>query len=268
MKISELNTLIENIVSQEVKKTLIKESEGGKEVYHITCEGVPLATFESEKEAQDALPDYKAKHKGDLIIEKGQYESHDDMMNKLDEMNDQLEETDTMEDNQSNEGNAFSGALAKAKEQGDNEFEVDGNEYDVNEDECVECGGMGMEEHDSNLGECKKCGCGGDINEEGCCNECGQMQEHAQDGDPENLCPKCGKELCECGLGIYESKKKKTIRLTESEFKKLISNMVNESVPGLRAAEKAHRESGKENKAALSDIEKEISKALSFFASQ
>ena len=57
---------------------------------------------------------------------------------------------------------------------------------------------------------------------------------------------------------------KKVIRLTESQIKKYILGMVNESVPGLRAAEKAHRESGKENKAALSDIEKEISKSLKF----
>ena len=147
MKVSDLKNLIEGMLTQEVRTRILAESEGNKkDFYHIKCEGVPLATFESEKEAQDALPDYKAKHKGELIIEKGEYESHDDMMNKLDEMNDQLEETDTMEDNQSNEGNAFSGALAKAKEQGDNEFEVDGNEYDVNEDECIECGGMGMEE--------------------------------------------------------------------------------------------------------------------------
>ena len=33
----------------------------------------------------------------ELIIEKGVYESHHDMLDKLDEMNDQLEETDNME---------------------------------------------------------------------------------------------------------------------------------------------------------------------------
>jgi hypothetical protein len=40
--------------------------------------------------------------------------------------------------------------------------------------------------------------------------------------------------------------------------------MVNESVPGLKAAEKAHKESGKENKAAIDDLQKRLTKALSF----
>jgi hypothetical protein len=40
---------------------------------------------------------------------------------------------------------------------------------------------------------------GGGIGEEEECYECGQsMEEHAQDGDPENVCPKCGKQVCEC----------------------------------------------------------------------
>lgn len=268
MKVSELKNLIENLVSEEVKARILAENEGNKkEYYHIKCEGVPLATFESEKEAKDALPDYKAKHKhGELIIEKGTYSDHNDMIDKLDEMNDHLEETNDMKNTQPNEGNAFTGALAKAKESGNDEFEVDGHEYDVNETDCMECGDGYMEENDTNLGEHQMCECGGQIMENGCCNECGMsMEEHAQDGDPENMCPKCGKQVCECGgMGMYESKKKKTIRVTEAEFHKLIAKMVNESVPGLRAAEKAHKESGKENKAALADTEKRISKALSF----
>jgi hypothetical protein len=267
MKVSELKNLIETIVSQEVKGRILAESEGNKkEYYHIKCEGIPLATFESKKEAEDALPDYKAKHKhGDLIIEKESYSNHEDMMNKLDEMNDELEESNDMEHTQPNEGNAFSGALAKARANGDDEFEVDGHEYDVNEEDCMECGNGYMEENDDNLGEHQMCECGGMINEEGMCNECGQMYEHAQDGDSENVCPKCGKQLCECGsMGMYESKKKRTIRVTESEFHKIINKMVNESVPGLRAAEEARKKSGKENKSALADVEKKISKSLSF----
>ena len=234
MKVSELKNLIEGLISQEVKTRILAESEQNKkEFYHIKCEGIPLATFESEKEANDALPDYKSKHKGELIIEKGEYDSHDDMMEKLEEMNDQLEETDNMENTQPNEGNAFGNEVNKAKENGDTEFELDGKEYDVKEEECYECGNGYMEEHDSNLGE-------------------------------EGACPKCGKDLCECGVGLYESKKKKSVRISESEFVKLINKMVNESVPGLRAAEKAHKESGKENKAAIADLQKRLSKALSF----
>ncbi len=238
MKASELKNLIENLITQEVKGRILAESEGNKkEFYHIKCEGIPLATFETEKEAEDALPDYKAKHKGELIIEKGEYESHDDMMEKLEEMNDQLEEENEM---QPEEGNAFSGALAKAKEDGDDEFTVDGKEYDVTEDDCMECGDGYMEEHDSNLGEGEMCECGGQIMEDGCCSECGGS------------------------YSMNESKKKKTIRLTESEFISMIRNMVNESIPGKKAAENSHRESGKLNASALTDVEKKISNALKF----
>ena len=77
MKVSELTTIIENIVSNEIRKTIMEENNGKKEVYHIKCEGIPLATFESEEEANDALPDYKDKYKdGELIIEKEVYENH------------------------------------------------------------------------------------------------------------------------------------------------------------------------------------------------
>jgi hypothetical protein len=61
MKVSELKQIIENIVTNEVRKTIMEEAKDKKEVYHIKCEGIPLATFESEEEANDALPDYKDK---------------------------------------------------------------------------------------------------------------------------------------------------------------------------------------------------------------
>jgi hypothetical protein len=229
MKVSELKQIIESVISEEVKRTIMEDNEMGKmEKYHIKCEGLPLATFESQEEAEEALPDYKEKHPGkELIIEKGVYESHDDMMNKLDEINDQLEETENMEntEKQPMEGNAFSGALAAAKLKGEKEFEVDGKKYNVDEEEeCNECGGSYMKE---------------------------------------STCEKCGKELCECGSEMNESKKKKVLRLTETELTELIAKMVTESVPGLNAYKKAHTESGKENKSNLSDVDQKIKKAVS-----
>lgn len=263
MKVSELKQIVENIVIDEVRKTIMEESEGKKEVYHIKCEGIPLATFESEEEANDALPDYKEKHKdGELIIEKGVYENHDDMMNKLDEMNDQLEETNDMENTemQPEEGNAFSGALAAAKLKGDDEFKVGDKEYDVKEEEdCEECGGSYMEEEEE----------GGDDFEEMLR---GRRKKHSyidnseetpdEMGEEKKCCEKCGKEICECG-GMYESKKK-TLRLSETELTEMIAKMVNESVPGLDATKKAHTESGKENKANLAAVEKKIAGMLKF----
>ena len=267
MKVSELKQMVENIVLDEVRKTIMEESTGSKEVYHIKCEGIPLATFESEEEAQEALPDYKDKHKdGELIIEKGVYESNDDMLDKLDEMNDELDEienTENMENMEPNEGNAFSGALAAAKASGEDKFNVDGKEYDVKEgdeemseeEECDECGSEMKEEDD--FEEMLR----------------GRRRKHSyvDNGEetPEEMaeekecCEKCGKEMCECGGGMYESKKKK-LRLKESELTNLIVKMVNESVPGLDAAKKAHSESGKENKANLAAVEKKIAGILKF----
>jgi hypothetical protein len=126
------------------------------------------------------------------------------------------------------EGNAFTGALAKAKEDGEDSFSVDGKEFDVEEEkDCYECGG-GMS----------------------------SMEEENE------VCEKCGQEMCECGSGMYESKK--SVRLTEAELVNLISQMVNEAVPGLTAFEKAHKESGSQNDQALSDVEKKIKQYLTF----
>ena len=300
MKVSELTTIIENIVSNEIRKTIMEENNGKKEVYHIKCEGIPLATFESEEEANDALPDYKDKHKdGELIIEKGVYENHDDMMDKLDEMNDQLEETENMENTQPMEGNEFSGALKAAKDAGEKTFSVDGKEYDVEE-----CWSKQMEEelvggqkkldknHNGKIdGQDFKMMKDKKSSDEEECDECGSsyMEEEDGDDDFENMlrgrrkhsyvdkgeetpdemaeekksCEKCGKEICECGGGMYESKKK-TVRLTETELTNLIAKMVSESIPGLQAAEKSHLESGKENKAHLADVETKMKKLASF----
>ena len=289
MKVSELTTIIENIVSNEIRKTIMEENNGKKEVYHIKCEGIPLATFESEEEANDALPDYKDKYKdGELIIEKEVYENHDDMMDKLDEMNDQLEETENMENTQPMEGNEFSGALKTARDNGEKTFKVDGKEYDV--EECyskqmeeekeggddfedmlrgrrkkhsyVDNGEETPDEMAEEKKSCEKCGkeiceCGGGYMEEEdmtenkqMCNECGGMMNE------EGMCN-------ECGGGMYESKKK-TVRLTESELIKLISKMVSESIPGLQAAEKSHTESGKENQEYLTSVDKKMKDYLSF----
>jgi hypothetical protein len=156
-------------------------------------------------------------------------------------MGQELEEKENtnMENQEPMEGNAFVKAMLDAKEKGEKSFTVDGKEHDVEEcwnkmeeeelreeEQCEECGGPTME----------------DVNEE--------------------TCEKCGKEICECGSGMYESKKK-TLRLTESELISLITKMVNESVPGLDASKKSHTESGKENNSHLSDVDKKMKDYLS-----
>lgn len=261
MKVSELKNLIESVISKEVRNKIISES---KEVYHIKCEGVPLGTFDTEEAANEALPSYKAKHDGELIIEKGQYESNEDMLDKLDEMNDQLEETENMENTQPMEGNEFSGALKAAKDAGEETFTVDGKEYNVEE-----CWTKQMEEElvggQKNLDKNHNGKIDGqdfkilkgkkeEPKEEEECDECGDMKE--------STCEKCGKEICECGSNMYESKKKK-IRLKESELIELINKMVTESIPGLDAVKNAHN-ADKETKQHLSDVEKKMKDSASF----
>jgi len=302
MKVSEIKQLIENIVTDEVRKTIMEESEGNKEVYHIKCEGIPLGTYNSQEEAENDMDKFKKENPGkELIIEKGVYESHDDMLDKLDEMNDQLEETNDMENTQPMEGNEFSGALKTARDNGEKTFSVDGKQYDVeecwskqmeeelvggqkkldknhngkidgqdfkimkgqkssDEEECDECGGGYMEEEEE----------GSDDFEEMLR---GRRRKHSyvdngeempdEMGEEKKCCEKCGKEMCECGSEMYESKKK-TIRLSETELTKMIAQIVNESIPGLDAAKKAHTESGKENKANIDAVEKKIAATMKF----
>lgn len=65
--------------------------------------------------------------------------------------------------------------------------------------------------------------------------------------EDKDVCPKCGKEVCECGTGMYESKKK-VVRLTESEMIKFIANLVEDSIPGKSKAEDMRIKSGQINK--------------------
>jgi hypothetical protein len=150
----------------------------------------------------------------------------------------------------------------------------------------MECGDGYMEEEGSSLEQgvtqdyspvhegmvCNECGVGYMDEESGICNECGYMEEHAQDGDSENVCPKCGKQLCECGMGMYETKSK-TVRLKETELINLIKNMVSESmkgipqtpgVPGVTFTKKAQQGSKKENNDAITAVEKKMKDYLNF----
>jgi hypothetical protein len=116
MNIGDLNNLIESIALEEIRKTMISES---KEVFHIKLNGEPIDTFSSKEEAEEALPNYKAKETGELIIEPEMYESYEDYIDKLDEMGQELEEMENMEKEEPMEGDDF-------------DFELD------EEDKCTE----------------------------------------------------------------------------------------------------------------------------------
>jgi gamma-glutamylcyclotransferase (GGCT)/AIG2-like uncharacterized protein YtfP len=280
MNLSNINTLIESIASEEIKKTIISESEGGKkEVYHIKLNGEPIETFNSKEEAEEELPKYKAKEKGELIIEPEIYESYEDMIEKMDQMGQELEEKEkqNMENQEPKEGNAFAYAALKAKESGKNKFKFGGKTHDVKEVwnqleeqesvgewdeevECKECGEKSMEEelkgkqHKIDANKNGKIDAGDfdklrDMKEgEGMCSECGSMLTE------EGMCSECGM--------MKESKtKKKVLRLTESEMVELIKKIVSESVPGQTVTKSAQDQSKKDNLANAKEVEAKIKKA-------
>ena len=264
MKVSELNNIIENILSEEVKRAILNESKGeSKEVFHIICDGEPYMNCDTQKEAEEHLDKLKKEHPGkQFIIEKTMYESHEDMLHKLDEMGEQLEEKENtnMENQEPMEGNTFGQAVLNAKEKGEKTFEFDGEQHDVEEcwkqlEEEEMIGTMEEEE------ECKECG--QSMEEEGVDYEKILRGKKTEVDEEKTTCEKCGKEICECGGGMYESKKK-TIRLTETELTNLIAKMVSESIPGLEATKKSHTESGKENSSHLKDVDKKMKDYLSF----
>ena len=273
MKVSEFQDIIEEAMFNEVKRAIIKESkENKKEVYHIKCDGEPVGTYDSQQEAESHLDIYKKDHPGkQFIIEKGIYESHSDMIEKLDQMGEELEEKEKQ--NMENQQPVDEKLVGKQKNIDKNDNgKIDAEDFKMlknkDEEECDECWGKSMEEedsdnsHDDSTDEILKMAGLGDegvvvdggeqeevSEEKKCCNECGGMMNE------EGMCS-------ECGSGMYESKRK-TIRLKESELVKLITKMVNESIPGLEAAKKSHTESGKENKQAMTDVDKKMKDYLS-----
>jgi hypothetical protein len=265
MKMKEINTIIENTIYNQVKNIIMEESEkGNKEVYHIKCEGEPIATFDTEKEANEELPKYKKSHPDkELIIEKGVYESHGDMIDKLDSMGEELEEKENqnMKNQEPMEGNSFIKAMLDAKEKGEDTFTHDGETHDVKE--CWK-----QLEEEEMVGK-------GDWNEEVECQECGQKDM----SEEKSMCSECGGELneegmcSECGGSMMNETKTKKIRLKESELIKLIGKMVTEAmkgepgvsgVPGLTVTKKAQDVSKKENDTHIGDVEKKMKDYLSF----
>lgn len=247
MKVSELNALIENVVTAEVKKIISEQSEGKKDVFHIVCDGEPIDTFDTQEEAQEHVDKLKQDHPGkQFIIEKAAYESNEDMITKLDEMGDQLEnETENMENTQMDE--KLYGSQSKLDKNQNGKLDAD---------------------------DFKKLRSQTDEEEE--CDECGDGYMEEEEIQAEDACPKCGKELCECGMGMYESadlRRKKKIRLKESELINMIKNMVSESlngepgvagVPGMVQTKKAQQGSKKENSKALADVDKKMKDYLNF----
>ena len=280
----ELLNIIEESLINEVKKTIIKESKDQKEYYHIMCEGEPIDTFESEEIAMKHLDIYKKNHpEKEFIIEKSNYKSPSELIDKLDKMSEELEENKIEKPMKKVKVSSLAEAIMMAKNKNQKHIKVNGESYDVNEmwksleeeetdveesnafvlaaDTARDAGkkefefpkGSGkmhkvtltkdIETKEGKMGQCSECG--GMMNEEGACNE--------------------------CGTGNMNETKKIKLRLTESELISLISKMVEsskkmmkESVPGLEVTKKAQSGSKKENESNLKDVEQKLKKASSF----
>jgi hypothetical protein len=250
MKLSEINSIINNVISEEIRKTIIMESNN-KEVYHIKSEGEPIATFETEKEAQEALPHYKAKSTGELIIEKGMYESYDDMIDKLDEMSEELEEKENTD--MKTEKPIDEKLVGKQKNIDKNDNgKIDAEDFKLlnkEEEECNECGDMNEEDYEDEGDNSDIPFLGDEINEGEMCEQCGSEMK-------EGMCTECSSKMMES--------KKKVLRLTESEMLKMIKIMVKESVPGLVVTKKAQTQSKKDNESNSSEVAKKIKKSTTF----
>lgn len=285
--ISDIQNIINESLADEVRKTILNEENEGQEVYHITCEGEPVDTFNTESEANAHLDIYKKKHpEKQFIIEKEKYNSYSEMIDKMEDLGEKLEvkETKTMEKKTVKVKN-LAQAVLDAKEKGLKEFKVGEETYNVDEcykqleeeEMCAECGDMNEEtdveesnafivaadaardageeefEFPKGSGKMHKVTIKKDIDMNegmGECNECGAMLNE------EGMCSECGSPMNES--------KKATLRLTESELVSLISKMVNEAVPGLEITKKAQKTSGDESKSHMSDVEKKLKDVSSF----
>lgn len=153
---NEISNIIEESLFDEVKKTILNENKEGKEVYHITCEGEPIDSFESEEIAMKHLDIYKKKHpEKEFIIEKKKYESPAEMIDKLDQMGEELEETKDIKKMKKVKVSGLAEALLIAKEKGSKNIKFNGETYNVDEcwkqlqeeeGMCDECGQGYMEE--------------------------------------------------------------------------------------------------------------------------
>jgi hypothetical protein len=212
MKKDLLNIIEESLIN-EVKRAIINESEEKKDYYHITCEGEPVETFESKEIAMKHLDIYKKNHPDkEFIIEKANYKSPSELIDKLDEMSEELEENKKENPMKKIEVSSLAEAIMMAKNKNQKNIKVNGESFDVNEmwkkleedesdvkegsafvlaaDKARDAGkkefefpkGSGkmhkvtlrknIETKEGKMGSCNECG--GMMNEEGDCNECGK----------------------------------------------------------------------------------------------
>ena len=62
MKVSELNKIIEETISKEIKNTILSEGEDKKTAYCVMCEGEYIEICETKEEADQKCEQYNKQH--------------------------------------------------------------------------------------------------------------------------------------------------------------------------------------------------------------
>jgi hypothetical protein len=282
MRTKDINTILENTISDEIKKAILSES---KDYYHVMSDNQPIETFESHEEAKKFVDKHTGKN---LIIDKKKYGSYDEMIDALDEMSENINENKNikkMRKNIKEEMSSFDEEwMAKdtydeeysemsphdkfmGHQSGDEEMsEMDGIDFDTDKSMDSSSGDVKTlidkyltnepEEDLSEDGMCMECGDKSMEEDESVYDEMSQYDEEESMYDEESMyegqgmCNECGSMLneegmcMECGMKLNETKSKK-IRLKESELVSIIKKMVMETIPGLTVTNKSREGSKK-----------------------
>jgi hypothetical protein len=189
------------------------------------------------------------------------------------------------------QGNAFVDALNTAKEKGEDTFTVDGEEYnveeswkqleeeemsDLEEDEepCEQCGSKSMNEQqefddfDTKIQPEEMTDYSSLDDAQEYFNSVTDKEVEMAEGGSGETCEQCGSglmsedECMECGYQKMKESKVKSYKLTESKLVDMISKIVIESIPGLDAVKKSHKEA--DNDEYLNSVDQKLKNYLSF----
>lgn len=133
-----IDSLVNKILNEEINNLASKKSEKINEQWQaaVARVAVPMAVnylaskmSQTDEEIDEEL--YGDQHKIDVAKPKGKITKAD--FDKLRSANEEEEELIDMEEQETDEGNEFSGELAKARKEGKDSFEVNGKTYPVKE---------------------------------------------------------------------------------------------------------------------------------------
>ena len=256
-----INNLVKEVINEsavEKAKTLVSEQENGE--YNEQACKYHMENFGPEDERTKRFCEkgiteklHGGQHKLDVAKPKGKITGAD--FKKLRSMNSEMEE-----------GNAFTGALAKAKEEGKKEFEVDGKKFQVKEakkEKWIQKTDMekGALHKHFNIPEGEKIPVA----------KLKSLKKELMkkgEGD-KKLTEKDSKLLKQVNLaltlkGIKENTDKNKFTFTESEMIDLIEKIINEqkTAKGLAVYRKAVDQSKKENDDYIKSVTKKMKEYL------